>query len=270
MDTVRLDEGLLRTTAPNGLVVLTETLPGVRSAAVGIYVRTASAHERREQMGISHLLEHMVFKGTERRTAKRAGARARGAGRQPRRLHRPRLHQLPGARPRRGPAARGRDPHRSGAPAAAPGERPRARAQRDPRGDQRRRRHAGRSRLRAARRRRCGPSTPTATPFSARPRPWPRSPPTICGACTATRLLPRQLRGRRRGQRGPRPAARRCSSGRAGSRATGRAAAPRRSRPRAAVRGATGARSGTRRRPTSCSAPTPSRSAIRAASRSRS
>ena len=70
MDTVRLDDGLLRTTAPNGLVVLTEQLPGVRSAATRIYVRTASAHERREQMGISHLLEHMVFKGTERRSAK--------------------------------------------------------------------------------------------------------------------------------------------------------------------------------------------------------
>ena len=70
MDTVRLDDGLLRTTLPNGLVVLSEKLPGVRSAATGFYVRTASAHERREQMGISHLLEHMVFKGTERRTAK--------------------------------------------------------------------------------------------------------------------------------------------------------------------------------------------------------
>jgi predicted Zn-dependent peptidase len=70
VETVRLDDGLLRTTVPNGLVVLTEQLPGVRSAATGIYVRTASAHERREQMGISHLLEHMVFKGTERRTAK--------------------------------------------------------------------------------------------------------------------------------------------------------------------------------------------------------
>jgi predicted Zn-dependent peptidase len=70
VETVRLDDGLLRTTAPNGLIVLTENLPGVRSAATGIYVRTASAHERREQMGISHLLEHMVFKGTERRSAK--------------------------------------------------------------------------------------------------------------------------------------------------------------------------------------------------------
>ncbi len=70
MDTVQLDVGLRRTTAPNGLVVLTEQLPGVRSAAIGIYVRTASAHEPRGMMGISHLLEHMVFKGTERRTAR--------------------------------------------------------------------------------------------------------------------------------------------------------------------------------------------------------
>jgi predicted Zn-dependent peptidase len=70
VETVRLDEGLLRTTAPNGLVVLSERLPGVRSAAVGIYVRTASAHEQPSQLGISHLLEHMVFKGTERRSAR--------------------------------------------------------------------------------------------------------------------------------------------------------------------------------------------------------
>jgi predicted Zn-dependent peptidase len=70
VQTARLDEGLFRTTAPNGLTVLTEKLAGVRSAAVGIYVRTASAHERPQQLGISHLLEHMVFKGTERRSAR--------------------------------------------------------------------------------------------------------------------------------------------------------------------------------------------------------
>jgi predicted Zn-dependent peptidase len=70
VETVSLDEGLFRTTAPNGLVVLSEKLPGVRSAAIGIYVRTASAHERPRQLGISHMLEHMVFKGTERRTAR--------------------------------------------------------------------------------------------------------------------------------------------------------------------------------------------------------
>ena len=70
METAQLDEGLFRTTGPNGLVVLSEKLTGVRSAAVGIYVRTASAHEDPRQLGISHLLEHMVFKGTERRSAR--------------------------------------------------------------------------------------------------------------------------------------------------------------------------------------------------------
>jgi predicted Zn-dependent peptidase len=70
VETVELDDGLCRTTAPSGLVVLSEKLPGVRSAAVGIYVRTASAHEQPRQLGISHLLEHMVFKGTERRSAR--------------------------------------------------------------------------------------------------------------------------------------------------------------------------------------------------------
>ena len=65
-----LDEGLVRSVAPNGLTVLSERLPGVRSAAVGIWVRSASAHEPREVMGAAHLLEHLVFKGTERRTQK--------------------------------------------------------------------------------------------------------------------------------------------------------------------------------------------------------
>lgn len=66
----QLDERLYRTTAPNGLSVLTEHLPGLRSAAVGVWVRTASAHEPPALMGAAHLLEHMVFKGTERRSAK--------------------------------------------------------------------------------------------------------------------------------------------------------------------------------------------------------
>jgi predicted Zn-dependent peptidase len=66
----QLDDGLMQSVAPNGLTVLSEMLPGVRSAAVGIWVRSASAHEAREQMGVAHLLEHLVFKGTERRSAK--------------------------------------------------------------------------------------------------------------------------------------------------------------------------------------------------------
>ena len=65
------DEGnLRRTTLPNGLTVLSEFMPGVRSVAVGAWVRAASLHERRESMGVSHLLEQMVFKGTQRRSAK--------------------------------------------------------------------------------------------------------------------------------------------------------------------------------------------------------
>ena len=68
--TVQLDDALFRTDCPNGLVVVTERIASVRSAAAGIWVRTASGHEPRAKMGVSHLLEHLVFKGTERRTAR--------------------------------------------------------------------------------------------------------------------------------------------------------------------------------------------------------
>ncbi|MGH7593076.1 MAG: M16 family metallopeptidase [Gemmatimonadales bacterium] len=68
--TVQLDDALFRTDCSNGLVVVTERITSVRSAAAGIWVRTASGHESRAKMGVSHLLEHMVFKGTERRTAR--------------------------------------------------------------------------------------------------------------------------------------------------------------------------------------------------------
>jgi predicted Zn-dependent peptidase len=45
-------------------------MPGVRSVALGAWVRAASLHESAEKMGVSHMLEHMVFKGTPRRSAK--------------------------------------------------------------------------------------------------------------------------------------------------------------------------------------------------------
>ena len=64
------ETGLRRTQLPNGLTVLSEHVPGVRSVAFGSWVRAASIHETPERMGVSHLLEHMVFKGTERRSAK--------------------------------------------------------------------------------------------------------------------------------------------------------------------------------------------------------
>ncbi|HEY0141195.1 MAG TPA: pitrilysin family protein [Thermoanaerobaculia bacterium] len=53
---------------PSGLTVLIEQLPYVRSAALGYYLRSGSAVESEEHGGASHFLEHLVFKGTEKRT----------------------------------------------------------------------------------------------------------------------------------------------------------------------------------------------------------
>jgi predicted Zn-dependent peptidase len=54
---------------PNGLVVLTETMSHVRSVSVGIWIRNGSRREVQEENGLAHFMEHMVFKGTERRSA---------------------------------------------------------------------------------------------------------------------------------------------------------------------------------------------------------
>jgi predicted Zn-dependent peptidase len=53
----------------NGATVLTEHMPSLRSATVGVWVRRGSRHERAEWNGICHFIEHAVFKGTRRRTA---------------------------------------------------------------------------------------------------------------------------------------------------------------------------------------------------------
>jgi len=58
------------TTLPNGLRVLTERMSHVRSATVGVWCDVGSSFEPPPRRGISHLLEHMVFKGTSRRTAR--------------------------------------------------------------------------------------------------------------------------------------------------------------------------------------------------------
>jgi len=58
-----------RHTLPNGLVVITETMRHVRSVSVGIWVRNGSRREAPEENGLAHFMEHMVFKGTERRSA---------------------------------------------------------------------------------------------------------------------------------------------------------------------------------------------------------
>jgi predicted Zn-dependent peptidase len=58
------------TKLPNGLTVLTEHMPGLRSVTAGIWVRRGSRHETPQLNGICHFIEHAVFKGTGRRTAR--------------------------------------------------------------------------------------------------------------------------------------------------------------------------------------------------------
>ncbi len=58
------------TTLDNGLRVVTETMPRVETASFGIWVDAGARYEAPEVNGVAHMLEHMAFKGTERRTAK--------------------------------------------------------------------------------------------------------------------------------------------------------------------------------------------------------
>ena len=56
-------------TLPNGFRIVTEHMPGLASAAIGVWVNAGGRHERPEQNGIAHFLEHMAFKGTKTRSA---------------------------------------------------------------------------------------------------------------------------------------------------------------------------------------------------------
>jgi predicted Zn-dependent peptidase len=58
----------------NGLTLITEPMPAVRSVAIGVWLRRGSRHETLAQSGISHFIEHMVFKGTKTRTAEAIAA----------------------------------------------------------------------------------------------------------------------------------------------------------------------------------------------------
>ncbi len=58
-----------RTVLPNGLLVLTESMPQVRSVSMGVWVNSGSRDETAPLNGMSHFVEHMVFKGTTTRSA---------------------------------------------------------------------------------------------------------------------------------------------------------------------------------------------------------
>ncbi len=70
MSTTNVAVGVIeKTVLGNGVRVITEAMPHVRSVAVGIWVGTGSRRESAQENGICHFIEHMVFKGTSRRTA---------------------------------------------------------------------------------------------------------------------------------------------------------------------------------------------------------
>ena len=64
-----MTEGYRKSALPNGTRVVTERMEHVRSVAVGVWVETGSRHEPEGRGGMSHLIEHLVFKGTATRTA---------------------------------------------------------------------------------------------------------------------------------------------------------------------------------------------------------
>jgi predicted Zn-dependent peptidase len=78
MKTKRLN--VTKSTLANGLQVVTESMPAVRSVSMGIWLRTGSRHEREEQNGIVHFLEHMVFKGTRNRSGEEIARAADAIG----------------------------------------------------------------------------------------------------------------------------------------------------------------------------------------------
>ncbi len=69
MQTTQTATEIRKTVLPNGLKIVTENIPGIMSISAGIWVKSGSRHESEEQAGITHFLEHMMFKGTHERSA---------------------------------------------------------------------------------------------------------------------------------------------------------------------------------------------------------
>jgi predicted Zn-dependent peptidase len=61
--------GYQKTVLDNGIKVITEEIPYLKSVSIGVWVNTGSRDEQPHENGISHFIEHLLFKGTERRTA---------------------------------------------------------------------------------------------------------------------------------------------------------------------------------------------------------
>jgi predicted Zn-dependent peptidase len=68
------------TALPSGLRVITDAMPHLQTASLGVWVGAGSRHEEADEHGISHLLEHMAFKGTSRRSARRIAEEIEAVG----------------------------------------------------------------------------------------------------------------------------------------------------------------------------------------------
>jgi len=68
------------TRLPSGLTVVTEQMPHLESAALGVWVKSGSRNEAEDEHGVAHLLEHMAFKGTARRTARQIAEQIENVG----------------------------------------------------------------------------------------------------------------------------------------------------------------------------------------------
>ena len=64
-----MKQNIKQTVLENGITILTDYMPHAYSAAVGVWVPRGSRHEAHDEFGLSHFYEHLVFKGTENRTA---------------------------------------------------------------------------------------------------------------------------------------------------------------------------------------------------------
>jgi predicted Zn-dependent peptidase len=69
-----------RTVLPNGLRIITEAIPAMRSVSFGVWVAVGSRDEAADLSGVSHFLEHLLFKGTRRRTALDISAQIEAVG----------------------------------------------------------------------------------------------------------------------------------------------------------------------------------------------
>jgi len=75
-----MKENVQRILKDNGMCIILERIPHVRSCSIGVWIKRGSRHEIPEKIGISHFLEHMVFKGTPKRNAKEIASAIESVG----------------------------------------------------------------------------------------------------------------------------------------------------------------------------------------------